>query len=147
VLPDSVCKQQSARAFALGRELSRASKLYLTSPERNEGAERCDAPRIQLPRPENALGVYPIRANKRDAYRLAALRFSDLTTRAALFVKHSRKNTSPSAVLPAGEPSLAGRCPAPSRLAPAKSKRRRRPFPALSTPRENALGRKWRIGI
>jgi len=51
-------------------------------------------------------------------------------------VKHSRKNTSPSAVLPAGERSLAGRCPAPPRLTTAKRERRRRPLPALFAPRE-----------
>jgi len=37
----------------------------------------------------------------------------------------------PSAVLPAGKRILAGRCPAPSRIAAANRARRRRPFPAI----------------
>ena len=45
----------------------------------------------------------------------------------------------PSAVLPAGEPSLAGRCPASSRITAANRKRRRRPFPTFKTPHERAL--------
>jgi len=54
------------------------------------------------------------------------------------------RGASPSAVLPAGERILAGRCPAPSRSAAANRARRRRPFPAFTTPHECALERKRR---
>lgn len=63
-------------------------------------------------------------------YRLAALHFGELTTRAALFVGVPDKDAAPSAVLPAGERILAGRYPAPPRLTTAKRERRRRPLPA-----------------
>ena len=46
---------------------------------------------------------------------------------------------SPSAVLPAGERSLAGRCPVSSRRAAANRARRRRPFSTPVTPHERAL--------
>jgi hypothetical protein len=55
--------------------------------------------------------------------------------------------TSPSAVLPAGERNLAGRCPAPSRSAAANRARRRRPLPAFTTPHERALERKRRAEL
>lgn len=57
----------------------------------------------------------------------------------AFRVTRRKPCATPSAVLPAGEHSLAGRCPVSSRIVAANHNRRRRPLPAFTTPHERAL--------
>jgi hypothetical protein len=76
--------------------------------------------------------VLPFLALTRGTYRLAALRFGDLQRGPRFSWMRTLRCITPSAVLPAGERILAGRCPAPSRSAAANRARRRRPLSHVS---------------